>query len=242
MENRRSDQESQGNVLTNTSLSTKLNPCFPFVQIRKWLRFSECDDCVTFRRDTRNAHGDHKKTVAVRTEMRKHVLFVLEQRSAFWAKRTKACLRPNESLSVIIDGAESSRYSVPSTCDESHTTAGQWKPRMHVMGALVHGFGAFAGLYSDSCKAGHNVTCHALVRVLCLVANKRGGLPPHLNLQLDNTVRQCKGQYICGFLAWLILKGIFESITVGYLPVGHTHEDIDQFFSRSPQWLIVFLC
>lgn len=139
---------------------------------------------------------------------------------------------PGKCLSVIIDGAESSRYKVPYTCDTSHTTAAAWKPKLHVMGALVHGFGAYAALYTDACKAGHNVTCQALLQVLKLVAARRGGLPPHLYLQLDNTTRQCKGKFIGGFLGVLILIGVFKSITVGYLPVGHTHEDIDQFFSR----------
>jgi hypothetical protein len=34
------------------------------------------------------------------------------------------------------------------------------------------------------------------------------------------------------FLALLVEAGTFTKIIVSFLPVGHTHEDIDQFFSR----------
>jgi hypothetical protein len=35
-----------------------------------------------------------------------------------------------------------------------------------------------------------------------------------------------------GFLAFLVDAGVFKKVLVSHLPVGHTHEDIDQFFSR----------
>jgi hypothetical protein len=35
-------------------------------------------------------------------------------------------------------------------------------------------------------------------------------------------------RYVFGFLADLIRRGIFRTILVSFLPVGHTHEDIDQ--------------
>ena len=31
----------------------------------------------------------------------------------------------------------------------------------------------------------------------------------------------------------LVAVGIFESVEVGFLPVGHTHEDVDQAFSQT---------
>ena len=62
--------------------------------------------------------------------------------------------------------------------------------------------------------------------------NKYGKLPPVLYLQLDNTSKQCKSKYVLGYLACLVQWGIFERVVLSFLPVGHTHEDIDQMFSR----------
>lgn len=42
-----------------------------------------------------------------------------------------------------------------------------------------------------------------------------------------------------GFMAYLILRGYFKGgIVLSFLPVGHTHEDIDQFFSRLATYLL----
>ena len=48
----------------------------------------------------------------------------------------------------------------------------------------------------------------------------------------NNTTRQNKGKYVLAFLALLVEHGVFERIYVCFLPKGHTHEDIDQMFSR----------
>jgi hypothetical protein len=39
------------------------------------------------------------------------------------------------------------------------------------------------------------------------------------------------------FLEWLVNVDVFESIEVGFLIVGHTHEDIDQRFSVLSRYL-----
>ena len=40
-----------------------------------------------------------------------------------------------------------------------------------------------------------------------------------------------------GYLACLVAWGLTREVTLSYLPVGHTHEDIDQFFSHLATWL-----
>jgi len=56
-------------------------------------------------------------------------------------------------------------------------------------------------------------------------------MPRHLCIQADNTVSQAKKQWLCLWLGWLVHRGFFDSTTLNFLRVGHTHEDIDQFFS-----------
>lgn len=45
------------------------------------------------------------------------------------------------------------------------------------------------------------------------------------------------GRYLLGFCALLVQMNVFSKIIIGFLPVGHTHEDIDQFFSRVAVYL-----
>ena len=49
-------------------------------------------------------------------------------------------------------------------------------------------------------------------------------------MQCDNAGDN-KNQYLLFVSAWLVAKGIVNEVEVSMLVVGHTHEDIDQFFS-----------
>ena len=49
--------------------------------------------------------------------------------------------------------------------------------------------------------------------------------------------RENKNRYLFAFLKSLIDCGMFQHIYVNFLPVGHTHCDIDQLFSRIAVWL-----
>ena len=56
-------------------------------------------------------------------------------------------------------------------------------------------------------------------------------MPRHLWIQSDNTTVQAKTEKTFQILTWMIGKGKFDSISLNFLPVGHTHEDIDQLFA-----------
>ena len=57
-------------------------------------------------------------------------------------------------------------------------------------------------------------------------------LPKNLYLQLDNSAKDNKNPYLMAFLSMLTARGVFKEIQVGFLLVGHTHEDIDAYFSH----------
>ncbi len=56
--------------------------------------------------------------------------------------------------------------------------------------------------------------------------------PDTLFEQLDNTAKDNKNRYVMAFCDWLVHQGVFKTVQVNFLPVGHTHEDIDRKFSR----------
>jgi hypothetical protein len=51
-------------------------------------------------------------------------------------------------------------------------------------------------------------------------------LPPHLLLQLENAASDDKSHYLFMFLSLFAALGVFITIEVGFLLVGHTHKDI----------------
>ena len=198
---------------------------------RSYLPFAKCDICVRQRnrdstkRTQEERDADYKATAD-------HLHDVSQEKACYYQHRDKARRNPLTYMSAIIDGADQSKYDLPYYCERSHTTDIQ-RLKMHVYGVLVHGHGCYAFTMPDHEAQGHNSTIQALWEVICDQYVKRGNsLPDVLYLQLDNTTRQNKGQFLMGFLSLLVENGVFERIYVCFLPVGHTHEDIDQMFSR----------
>eukprot|EP00731_Ephydatia_muelleri_P004385 Em0002g561a len=62
-------------------------------------------------------------------------------------------------------------------------------------------------------------------------------LPKRLCLQLDNTARENKNRCVLSFLSLLVQLEVFEEVELGFLMVGHTHEDIDALFGNIGKWL-----
>ena len=202
---------------------------------REHLPFAKCDFCIQHR-----AKAERKRTdTAVEMDnmaLRLHLKDIENEKMMYYSNRARARKWPDVYLSIIIDGADQSKHDMPHFKDMSHLTNEIHRIKMHLYGVLVHGRGAYAFTMTDHEAQGHNSTIQVLHYVL-LDLIKKGPLSRILKLQLDNTTKQNKGQYLFGYLNMLVEYGVFEAVEVSYLPVGHTHEDIDQFFSRISVWL-----
>ena len=65
----------------------------------------------------------------------------------------------------------------------------------------------------------------------------RDSLPEVLYLQMDNCARENKNKCFFSFCSLLVELSIFRMIKVSFLMVGHTHDDVDQMFSRYSAYL-----
>ena len=202
---------------------------------REHLPFAKCDFCIQHR-----AKAERKRTQAAleidNMALREHLKDIENEKLMYYSNRARGRQWPEEFLSIIIDGADQSKHDMPHFKDMSHLTNELRRIKMHLYGALVHGRGAYAFTITDHEAQGHNSSIQVLHHILLDIA-QNGRMPKVLKLQLDNTTKQNKGQYLFAYLSLLIEYGVFISIEVSYLPVGHTHEDIDQFFSRISVWL-----
>ena len=96
------------------------------------------------------------------------------------------------------------------------------------------------------------MTIQTLVQALDAIGYDK--LPPRLVLQMDNCGGENKNKFVIAFIGFLVKRKIFEQVLfylpcdcvflyqlmqveINFLPVGHTHEDVDQFFSRLSVYL-----
>ncbi len=54
---------------------------------------------------------------------------------------------------------------------------------------------------------------------------------------MDNYVKDYKNHHLSMFLSLLIAKEVFKEVQLGFLVIGHTHEDIDENFGHSSKKL-----
>jgi hypothetical protein len=88
----------------------------------------------------------------------------------------------------------------------------------------------------DTLPNDSNLTMQIILDVISAEQVALGYLPEVLYMQLDSAPDN-KNQWILVLCAIMIAVGLFRKIKLSFLPVGHTHEDIDQLFSRIAEYL-----
>lgn len=75
------------------------------------------------------------------------------------------------------------------------------------------------------------ILCSTIESVRKICDENGQDMPEHLVIQTDNTVAQSKNSFSHLFMAFLVSRRLFKTVTMNYFMVGHTHEDIDQLFA-----------
>ena len=105
--------------------------------------------------------------------------------------------------------------------------------RQRFIGVKVHGIGNYVYVVDESVPGGSNLIIEILNRVLAHL-DASGKLPSDpqsvLYLQVDNCGEN-KNRTMFAYLTDLVRRDVFFKVKASFLMVGHTHEDIDQFFS-----------
>lgn len=192
--------------------------------------FVNCKICDAYATHLRTARTwEHR--LKIKEYRRKHLAKQRQQRDKYYKHRRKAMSPEGRKryLSMIIDGMDQKKTYVPvmgsRIKDESPLV-------QRLIGVKVHGHRSYVFIVDDNTPGGANLIADIVRRVLNDL-NTRGELPyqnPTLYLQVDNCSEN-KNKVVFGFLTHLVRLGIFQKIKVGFLMVGHTHEDIDQMFS-----------
>jgi hypothetical protein len=106
--------------------------------------------------------------------------------------------------------------------------------KQKVMGVMAHGWGTWLYIGHPPLRFGANFVLECLWRTLLKLNLEYQRLrltwPPTLKLQLDNASDN-KAFAVLGTFSYFVLAKVFKKVTLNFLIVGHTHEDIDQYFS-----------
>ena len=206
---------------------------------RKIRNFQLCTTCHTNSEGITSAHKSHnsERLEFWRRKRRDHHGLQRGERMSYYKRRRAAAsdLDGQEYLSLILDKWDSAKTTVPFWAREPSFLGPQDKHQMlqqHVLGVIIHGqpHAYYLYTFNDNLKGDANMNIEGIRRTL--LKHLAGGkpMPRILFIQADNASDN-KNFAMIGFLAALVLHGYCHEIHLSFLLVGHTHEDIDQFFS-----------
>ncbi|CAE7834952.1 unnamed protein product [Symbiodinium sp. CCMP2592] len=193
----------------------------------------ECDVCFQLREALHLRSLSKDEKVAKAAEWRQHLADTYHDRLVYYTMRYASRARLN-ILTVILDSMDKAKWSYPrmNISRQPESLEKLRRPRLVVTAALAHGFAT--GLFiQDSERVSHGANCFLdqLCRTIQVV-RAQGPCPEHLFLQTDNTTALSKNSSSHLFAALLVALKHFSTVNLGYLTKGHTHEDVDAYFSR----------
>lgn len=203
------------------------------IKIRRVTKFTKCAVCESFKDAFQNAAKNVKRLAKLQVDRQAHYNHIARERQAYLMNQENAKLDPSEYMSIAVDGADQSAFGIPHFVTITKDTKGH-ALKVKLIGLLEHCMDKRVALYTmtEDHETGANHVIECIHRYLNS-RNDRLGLPKVLFVQMDNCTRENKNRYTLGYLECLVLWGVFQEVYASFLPVGHTHIDVDQLFSRT---------
>ena len=204
------------------------------VRARKRSGFQKCAVCTLYQDRVREHLNNGLVLDELRVMYNDHIGMVMKERDAYFMRQMMAEEDPHRFLSIIVDGADQKNYGIPHFVEASKSDRGH-QLKVKIVAAMQHLKRGERDLHlfamTDEFATGANHVIEVVHRFLQGKKKARGKLPPILFIQLDNCTRENKNRFFFSYLELLVANGVFKEIQVSFLPIGHTHADIDQSFS-----------
>jgi hypothetical protein len=216
-------------VVSRKTFSTSVAKHGLVYTMRKF--FKSCDVCDVLKASQRSAPTEAEK-LQFAEQLRGHNVLQTDERDQYSLHKNKARTHPAVYISVAMDEIDKDKSGIPIV--NSKTGDQQKLPSwgIHATGVIVHGPKGFTKVYTwyDEFPHEANVTMECLLRTLEDFQDRNGFLPPKLYVQFDNA-KNNKCNAMLRLLALMVELGLFQKIKLCFLLVGHTHNDVNQFFS-----------
>ena len=137
-------------------------------------------------------------------------------------------------MSIALDGTDQLPQGLPQF-RVATSADGQFTDRLKVKFTLarIHGLDLACYTHLENISGDPNLTVEIIQRSLKRAEKLLGRLPPELHIQMDNCFRENKNSCVLNYLGSLCERGLFpKGAHISFLPIGHTHNEMDQVASR----------
>ena len=184
---------------------------------------------------TRLSLGDIAGQSRVLQVSQMHLDYVVTCRATLVARAKFARANPGEVLYLNVDGMDQMKTAIPRPRSQAKANDRGLPLTTKLTGVIDYGRKWYGFWSFPDLEATSNVTFTVLSRVIRLAQMDRARhgerFPKKLQLQMDNSGRDNKNHFLLGYCGLLVAEGVFEEVEAYFLPVGHTHNEIDATFS-----------
>lgn len=220
--------------------------CRQVLRIRNCGNHAVCSKCATFKKQLSKARFPQDRR-SILEEYTAHIVNQWLDRQVYGNATSVSleCRRMLQSgqrmvdlamsisqICMAVDGMDQAKFRLPRVFVKTKCLDSLIRPALHVQGAWAHGFGYhLAVMDPDMCHDTNN-NVEVISNMLEQIFKGHRGLPMGLHLQQDNTSRECKNQKILKWAIKLVSLGVFRWVTLNYLTIGHTHDNLDGTFGQ----------
>ncbi|PRP82486.1 hypothetical protein PROFUN_09733 [Planoprotostelium fungivorum] len=153
--------------------------------------------------------------------------------SLLWERSLESQSNPNKSWTIILDCAQSQPIVHRVSACKTLLALKEHLPECGIAGLINHAFGTRELHFLDQNIPHDSSMIISLLwgHLLRTFKQHPNCFPDLLNVQLDNCWKDNKNQYMFAFLSLLVHLRMFKTVRMHFLMKGHTHCDVDHFFS-----------
>ena len=219
--------------LTHVRYGDRALPRWP---IRRVSQHSTCSTCTRHKMILKRLSSDKRARAMQMLEYQKHLVHQYQDRVKYWQARARSRLGMQPSgvstITLVVDGMDKSKYRYPrSAVCSSKEFAGLVRPALDVSAIICHGYNVVVACSEPYVPKSSSWTTELIAHALSKVASQTDVRSCQIHIQMDNCGRENKNNTVCRFAGMMTGSGRCHSCLLSFLESGHSHEDIDQFFS-----------
>ena len=210
--------------------------------IREPSQHAQCGICLRHKMILKKLGNDQRARVAQLEEYMRHLARQYRDRTCYWKSRaiSRLPLLPDgkRSITIITDGMDKSKFRVPrSRVCSSKDFAGFVRPSLEMSVAICHGWNLVMAISPPHLKKDSSWCIDLVASSLNQVSQQLDLRQTELILQSDNCGRETKNNSLLRFCGLMVSQHRLARAEMRFLETGHSHEDVDQYFSAVAAFL-----
>lgn len=212
------------------------------LRIRAPSQHGKCATCATHKEIIRKLGSNEAARLEQSRLWSQHLNKQFADRRIYWKNRALSRLGSDNQgrkvLTIIIDSMDHSKWALPrSKAFESKAFSGMIRPHLDCTGLIAHGHLVMIAFAEGHIVKGANWTCELLSMALQKLSATTDLREYELHVQADNSSRECKSNTVARYLSLIVARHRVRCARLQCCVTGHSHEDIDQFFSLLGSYL-----